>query len=286
MILVTGATGTTGSEVVRQLAAARVPVRAFVRNAAAAAPLQLAGVEIVEGDLDRPESLEPALAGVRALFLLTPGDPRQVERQGRAVEAAQRAGVGHVVKLSALGAHVDASVSLLRWHGQTEREIEESGLAWTHLRPHYFMQNMLGFAGTIATEGRFYAPMRDGKIGIVDTRDIAAVAVGALTAPAHQGKAYDITGPEALGFEELAAHIATATGRAATYVDVPPREAEKAMIAAGMPEWLADTMVGLYGIFGAGHASKITSVVQDVSGRPARTFAQFAREHVQVFRGG
>ena len=285
MILVTGATGTTGSEVVRQLAAARLPVRAFVRNAEKAASLRQAGAEIAVGDLDRPESLEPALDGVSALFLLSPADPRQIEQQGRAVETAKGAGVRHVVKLSALGAHVDAPVSLLRWHGQTEKQIEESGLAWTHLRPHYFMQNTLGFAASIVAEGRFYAPLRDGKIGIVDTRDIAAVAVGALTTAGHEGKAYDITGPEALDFEELAACIAAATGRPVTYVDVPPSTAEKAMIAAGMPDWLADALVGLYGIFGAGHASTITSVVQEVSGRPARTFAQFAREHAQVFRG-
>jgi uncharacterized protein YbjT (DUF2867 family) len=286
MILVTGATGTTGSEVVRQLAAAGVPVRAFVRSEAKAAALHGPGVAIAVGDLDRPQSLEPALEGVRAMFLLTAVDPHLVEHQGRAVEAAQRAGVQHVVKLSALGAHLDSPVSLLRWHGQTERLLEESGLAWTHLRPHFFMQNTLGFAPRIAAEGRFDAPMRDGKIGIVDTRDIAAVAVAVLTKPGHAGKAYDITGPEALSFADLAACIAAATGRPVRYVDVPPSEAEKAMIANGMPEWLADALVGLYGIFGAGHASKITTVVQDVAGKPARTYAQFAREHARAFGGG
>ncbi|MFQ5600100.1 MAG: NAD(P)H-binding protein, partial [Candidatus Krumholzibacteriia bacterium] len=137
MILVTGATGTTGSEVVRQLAASRVPVRAFVRNPDKAAPLRALGVEIVVGDLDRPETLGPALEDVERLFLLSPADPSQVEQQGRAVEMAQRAGVQHIVKMSVLGADPDSPIALGRWHAQTEQHIEKSGLHFTHLRPHY-----------------------------------------------------------------------------------------------------------------------------------------------------
>ncbi len=285
MILVTGATGTTGSAVVRALAAAGVPVRAFVRDAGKAATLRLPGVEIAVGDLDHPETLVPALDGVDHLFLLTPVDPRQVEQQGHAVDAAQRAGVRHVVKLSVLGAGLDASLSLARWHGQTEKQIEQSGMAWTHLRPHYFMQNTLGFAASIAARGAIHAPMRDGRIGLVDTRDIAAVAACVLTRSGHEGKAYDITGPEALSFHDIAARIGEATGRAVTYVDVSPSDAEKFLLAGGMPAWLADTLVGLYGIFAAGHASATTRVIEDVTGRPARTFAQFAAEHARVFAG-
>ncbi len=283
MILVTGATGTTGSEVVRQLAAAGVPVRAFVRDAGKAASLRLPGVEIAVGDLDRPETLVPALDGVDRLFLLTSVDPRQVEQQGHAVDAAQRAGVRHVVKLSVLGAGLDASQSIARWHGQTEKQIEKSGMAWTHLRPHYFMQNTLGFAASIAARGALHAPMRDGRIGLVDTRDIAAVAACVLTRSGHEGKVYDITGPEALSFHDIAARIGEVTGREVAYVDVSPSDAEKWFVAGGMPVWLADALVGFFGIFAAGHASATTRVIEDVTGTPARTFAQFVAEHAHVF---
>lgn len=283
MILVTGATGMTGGELVRQLAAASVPVRAFVRDAAKAAPLRLAGVEVFVGDLRQPETFAAALTGADRLFLLTPAEPHQVEQQGRAVDAAQRAGVRHVVKLSALGAALDSPVSLGRWHAQTERQIEQSGMAWTHLRPHFFMQNTLGFAPSIIATGRFYAPLRDGRIGLVDVRDVAAVAARVLTTAGHEGKAYDITGPEALSFHDLAARIAAAAGRPVTYVDVPPGEAEKTMIAAGMPAWMADALVGLYGIFAAGHASATTQVVEEITGAPARTFTAFVQEHAHVF---
>ncbi len=285
MILVTGATGNIGRELVRRLAAAGVPVRAFVRDAARAEDLRQAGAEILVGDLDHPETLAPALDGVERLFLLTPANPRQVEQQGRTVDAAQRAGVRHVVKLSALGAWLDSPVSLGRWHAQTEKQIEKSGMAWTHLRPHFFMQNTLGFAPSIAAEGKLYAPMREGRVGLVDTRDIAAVAAAVLVGSGHEGKTYDVTGPEALDFHTIAAHIASATGRKVTYMDVPPGEAEKAMVAGGMPAWLADALLGFYGIFAAGHASATTRVVEDVTGNAARTYAQFAREHARVFAG-
>ena len=281
MILVTGATGITGSEVVRQLAATGVPVRAFVRDAGKAA--RLPGVEIAVGDLDRPETLVRALDGVDRLFLLTPVDPRQVEQQGHAVDAAQRAGVHHVVKLSVLGAGLDASQSIARWHGQTEKQIEKSGMAWTHLRPHYFMQNTLGFAPSIAARGALHAPMRDGRIGLVDTRDIAAVAACVLTQSGHEGKVYEITGPEALSFHDIAARIGEVTGRSITYVDVSPSDAEKWFVAGGMPAWLADALVGFFGIFAAGHASTTTRVIEDVTGTPARTFAQFVADHAHVF---
>lgn len=283
MILVTGATGTTGSEVVRQLAAQGSAVRAFVRDPEKAAPLRALGVDVAVGDLNEPETLAPALEGVERLFLLTSADPRQVEQQGQAVVAAQSAGVRHVVKLSALGADLDASISVARWHAHTEKQIEASGLAWTHLRPHYFMQNTLGFAPTIATEGKLCAPMRDGTIGLVDARDVAAVAVTVLTSEEHAGKVYEITGPESLSFHDLASAIGDATGREVTYVDIPPSEAEKSMVAAGTPEWMADALVGLYGILSAGHASVTTQVVPDLTGRPARTFADFAREHAHFF---
>jgi uncharacterized protein YbjT (DUF2867 family) len=283
VILVTGATGTTGSEVACQLAAQGSAVRAFVRDPEKAAPLQALGIDLAVGDLNEPETLSPALEGVERLFLLTSADPRQVEQQGQAVLAAQAAGVRHIVKLSALGADLDASISVARWHAHTEKQIEASGLAWTHLRPHYFMQNLLTFAPTIATEGKLYAPMRDGTIGLVDARDVAAVAVAVLTSDEHAGKVYEITGPESLSFDDLAATIGAATGRQVTYVDIPPSEAEKAMVAAGVPDWMADALVGLYGILSAGHASITTQVVPEVTGQPARTFAAFARENAKLF---
>jgi len=282
-ILITGATGRIGRELVRLLDDAHVPIRVLVRSREAAATLERPGVQPFVGDFDQPETLDAALAGVQKLFLLSPADPRLVDQQGQAVEAAKRAGVQHVVKISALGADPDSPVSLARWHAQAEHHIENSGFTYTHLRPHYFMQNTLAFATTIASESRFYVPMRDGHIGLVDCRDVAAVAARVLTEAGHENRVHEITGAAALSFEHIASEIGTAIGRPVRYVDVRPSEAEKAMIAAGMPGWLAAALIDLYGIFSADHASGTTRVVEELCGKPPRSFRAFAHEHSSQF---
>jgi uncharacterized protein YbjT (DUF2867 family) len=285
MILVTGATGNTGMEVVRLLTRSGARVRALVRNPEKAPTISGGGVETAAGDLEHPESLARALAGIEKVFLLSTGDPRQVELQGNLVTAAKKAGVKHIVKMSALGAALNSPVSLVRWHAQTEAQIEKSGIAFTHLRPHFFMQNMLMFAPSIAKEGAFYAPMKDGRISLVDTRDIAAVAAKALTEKGHEGKGYEITGPEAHSFAQLAEKISAATGRSVRYVDVDPSAAREGMHGMGMHDWLIDGMLGLYAHFAAGKAAAVTDVVPRVTGAPARSFDHFAKEHAHVFKG-
>lgn len=285
MILVTGATGTTGREVLMQLTARGVRVRAFVRNPDRAVALDGPLVEIVRGDLERPETLSPALKGVDAVFLLSSPDPRQAELQGNLVEAAPRAGIRRLVKMSVLGADPASPASLPRWHGETERQIEASGIPYTHLRPNLFMQALLMHAPSVARDGAIYAPVKDGKVSVVDTRDIAAVAVAALTEDGHEAKAYDITGPEALSYADMAARLSSATGKTVTHVDVAPEEARKGMLAAGMPEWLADALLQLYAIFREGRAAAVTNVVAVVAKKRPRTFDEFAREAAAAFGG-
>ena len=285
MILVTGATGNTGMEVVRQLRARGAKVRALVRNPDKAPTIAGGGVEMAPGDLDKPETLGQALKGIEKVFLLSAADERQVELQGNLVHAAKAAGVRHIVKMSALGAALNSPVSFGRWHAQTEAQIEKSGMAFTHLRPHFFMQNTLMFAASIAKDGAFHAPMKEAKISLVDTRDIAAVAAVALTTAGHEGKAYEITGPEALSFSDLASKIGAAAGKSVKYVNVSPDAAHQDMRAMGMHDWMADALVALYVVFAAGQASGVSEIVQRVTGQPGRTFDQFAKEHAHIFKG-
>ncbi|MBI2263651.1 MAG: SDR family oxidoreductase [Armatimonadetes bacterium] len=285
MILVTGATGQTGSEIVRQLSGAGVKVRALVRDLKKAAALRNGNVEIVQGDLDREETLDMALKGIEKVYLLSSADPRQVELHSKMIRAAKRAGVKHMVRHSAMGANPNSPVMLGKWHGMSEKELQESGIPFTHLRPHYYMQNTLMFAQTINTQGVFFAPMKAGKIGLVDIRDIAAVAVKTLMESGHEGRTYEITGPESLSFRDVGGILSEVLGKTVTYVDVAPEEARKGMMAAGLPEWLADALLQLYGAFAEGHGDVTTKVVADVAKKQPISYKQFAKDHSQIFSG-
>jgi uncharacterized protein YbjT (DUF2867 family) len=285
MILITGATGTNGRELVKQLSAAGVPVRALVRDAAKASAIQAPGVDIVEGDLSKPETLPAALAGVERALLLTAWVPNQVELQGNFIEAARKAGVRHLAKFSVLGADPKSSVGILRQHGEVEQRVEASGIPYTLLRPNGFMQNFSAFAATIS-QGALYAPMAEGRVSFVDARDIAAVAVRVLTESGHEGRTHVITGPEALTHGEVAATLSAALGRSVTYVNVSPAQFADSMLSYGAPEWMADGLNELYGAYRAGAAAEVTDTVARVGKKAPISFDQFAREFASVLGAG
>lgn len=287
MILVTGGTGTTGSEIIRRLAEAGAgDVRALVRNPEKAAFIREAGFETVEGDFDRPETLGAALEGVERALLLTAPDPRTVEHQRSFIEAAKRAGTRHVVKFSAIGAGAGGPEGFGKWHGQVEEALKASGLAWTMLQPNFFMQNLLGQARTIAGEGAIYQPVGDARASFVDVRDIAAVAVKALTEDGHEGRSYVITGPEALSYGEVAERLSAAIGKRVDYVSITPEDFRKGALAAGLPEWLVGALEVLNKILAAGEASVVTNVVREVGGKEPIDFDKFARDYAGAFGGG
>ena len=200
MILVTGATGTVGSKVVRRLLTAGERPRAFVRDQDKARERLGEQVEHVLGDLNRPETIEAALAGVDRLFLLTTQSAHQPEWESAVIQAATRAGVGQIVKLSVFRADERSPLQIARQHGQAERALEQSGLAYTIVRPVFFMQNLLA----MLRDGAIYTAAATGRVAMVDARDAAAVAVAALTKDGHLGRTYTLTGPEALSFDDVA----------------------------------------------------------------------------------
>ena len=285
MILVTGATGQVGREVVRQLAAESEPVRALVRDPARASHIRLPGVDVVIGDMGRPETLDPALLGVDRVFLLSPADPEQVTLQGNVVQACKRAGVARIVKISVAGGP-DAATQIGRWHWTTEKQIEASGLGFTMLRPTLYMQQTLSFAPSVATSGSFSAPMGTGEVAMVDARDVAAVAVRVLTEGGHDQKIYDLTGPEALSFDAVADALSEAIGRKVSYVHVPPEYFRKQLLGGGVPRWLVDDMLLLFASFRDGYGAAVSNSVQAVTGSKPRTFRQFARDHAAAFLEG
>jgi uncharacterized protein YbjT (DUF2867 family) len=285
MILITGATGRVGSATLKQLSSRGVSVRALVRTAEKAALVANPQVETVIGDLALPRSLDSALDGITAALLVSPLDPHQVELQGNFIEAAKRAGRVRVVKISGLGTALDSSVCSGRWHAQTEKQLEDSGLPFTHLRPPFFMQNLLRFAPTIRASGEFAGSLNQGKVAMIDVDDIAAVAATALSTDAHAGNAYVLTGPEAISYADVAERLARILGRTITYKDVPIEVMRERLLATGMPEWHVNVQVDFSTALSAGHASAVTNTVEAVTGRPARTLEQFLREHVVQFTG-
>ena len=278
MICITGASGTVSSEVIRQLQSAGAPFRgAYFSNKKAEAAREK-GIETVIIDYERPETLRAGFDGCDTLFLLGPNAPNQLELEGNAVEAAKAAGVRRIVKQSVARAEEESYI-LARVHRQVEKEIESSGLAWTFLRPNSFMQNAVTFMGqTIRAEGAFYSASGEAKVSHVDVRDIASVAVKALTRENHDGRAYSLSGSEALTYDELAGELSKALGRPISHINLSPSDLKGGMLAAGMPEAIADRLLDLERFFREDGASLITDDIKQVTGQEPRRYADYIRE--------
>jgi uncharacterized protein YbjT (DUF2867 family) len=285
MILITGATGNIGAELSKKLSKAGYSARAFVRNRATAQSIALPGIQFISGDFSKPQTFARSLQDVHSLFLLIPSSSEVEEQQCAFVDAAERSGVKHIVKLSQFGADPRSPARFLRCHGAVEEHIITSGIPFTFLRPNLFMQGLFNFAPTIAARGELYAAVGDAKISAVDTRDIAAVALLVLTRPGHEGKIYDITGPEALSFNEMADRLAAAIGKPVKFVDITPDSMKQALLAAGLPAWQADGIVEDFELYRNGEATRVTTTVKDLTGKPAVSFLQFARDFADSFRG-
>jgi uncharacterized protein YbjT (DUF2867 family) len=283
MILITGATGNNGRELVRQLVAAGQHVRALVRDVAKATNLKGPNVELAVGDFDRPATLDAALRGVEKAFLLTPVAEHFVEWQRAFIETAQRAEVKHLVKFSGMGADSGVKVELLRLHNETDNLLRKSGVPFTILQPNSFHQNILSSADTIKTQGAFYWPLKNAAQSTVDIRDVNAIAARVFTSPGHEGNTYVITGPEALTFQQAAEKLSAVLGRDIQYVDVRLSAAADGMRKSGMPEWNVRAVSELLGYFASGAAATVTDTVPRLLGRPAISFEQFVQDHRAAF---
>lgn len=284
MLLLTGATGTIGSELVRLLAEPGTTLRAMVRDHSRAAALTGEGIDVVVGDFADRQSLDRAFEGATRLFLVAPATEDQRTLKRNAVGAAHRAGVEYVVHVSAAGASPDAPTQVGRDHAAVEHALTEAGIAHTNLRPQVFMQNLLAQATAIMRRGEFSGSTGTGRIAMVDARDVARVAARLLVDPAgHEGRSYDITGPRAISNGEIAEVLSALLDRTIRYVDLPSDDLRADLTAAGVPGWLADDLVTLNAINRAGHGRHVSSAVADITGAPARPFAEFAADHRAVF---
>ena len=279
--LVVGASGLVGGEATRLLARAGCAVRALVRSPARAETLP-AQAEIALGDLADPASLDAALDGVDAVLLVSSQAPDQVALQGNLVAAARRAGAPHVVKISGFLTALDGPAASGRWHAETEAAIREAGLPWTFLRPPFFMQNLLRLRPHAVSGGEIALPVPSGRVAMVDARDVAAAAVGALGLAREHGRAHLVTGPEALGFEEVARRLSARLGRTVAFRPTSAHETRRALEEAGAPPWRVELVLAFYEGFESGDGAEVSESVRELTGREPRSFEDFVDDHLEA----
>jgi uncharacterized protein YbjT (DUF2867 family) len=285
MILITGATGTAGGAVLEEMRRSGRSVRAMYRSAKDAASVP-AGVQAAIADFADKNSMNKALKGVQAMFLVCSPIPRLVELENNAIDACVEAGVRHIVLNSALGAG-KYDKSFPSWHYKVEQKLAASPLKYTILRPNGFFQNLVTYSSvTIREQGAFYASQGEARVSLLDVRDVGAAAARALLEPkAHEGKTYELNGPEALSNSEIAQRISRVAGRAVKYVDIPEDAQRKAMQSAGMPEWQVQALLELQQYYASGKCAESAAVLSQVLGRAPLRLDQYLEENKASFRG-
>ena len=278
MILITGVTGRTGKEVAKTIAAKNIPVRAIARDPGKAQDIAALGIEVVQADMQDEASLVGALEGVTKAFLMMANVEAQLDNEKRFIDAAHKASVSHVVKLSSHDAGPDSKTILKRYHGLSEQYIEQSGLDYTFVKPNFFMQYMLMSMPTIEAENKIFLPGGTGKTGPIDLRDVAEVITMALTEEGHVNKSYIITGPEQRSYADLAADFSVVLGREITYVDVPPAAFKEELLGYGENEWVVNAVLEEFQQMASNDGAFVTDTYEELTGRKPRSFKQFLRE--------
>lgn len=283
MIVVTGATGNAGCEVVRALTARGARVRAFVRDPEKARQKLGDEVELAIGDFADLGSVRAAFTAADEVFLSCADDPRRVGWETAAIEAAAAAGVRQVVKLSVTTAEPGSPVAFWDWHGQVEQHLRASGIGWVILRSSWYMSNLLAVASQVAAEGRLYAPAGSACIAMIDPRDVGAAAAAVLSSTGHDRQTYLLTGPDAITYAQVAAELSAATASSVEFIDLPDEAARQAMTGGGMPEFVAEQIVKTFARLRQGAGAQVTATVEAITGSAPRDFASFAREHARLF---
>lgn len=285
MILVTGATGSVGREVVKQLREAGHKFRALVRAREGAAKLALSPAETAIGDFTDAASLTTAMKGVAAVYLSCRGGPDQPALEWAVAQAARAAGARKVVKLSAMAASDMSSTHAKRLNGMAERRVMETGLPYTMLRPTNFMQNFINYnVAGLAKSRTLRHAVGDARIAFIDTRDIAAVAIAALTEAGHEGRAYDLSGPEALSYHDVATKLSKAAGLEFRYEPVSDAELVRLLVAAGSSPAAARGSLSLQQYYREVGTGPVNGWTEVITGKPSRTLDAFFAEHAALFK--
>ncbi|MBE9108160.1 SDR family oxidoreductase [Nodosilinea sp. LEGE 07298] len=282
MIFVTGATGRVGGKLVESLLRSGKRVKVLVRNPQKATIYQALGVSVFLGDLNQSDRLEEALWGCDRLFSIPPNTMNQAEQEIQLYQAAKRAEIRHVVKLSTVKSDPESPCQFFKQHAIAEQYLKQSGIKFTILQTNSFMQNFLWFAHEMKTKGTLALPMRDAKTVPIDIRDVVRVGSAILTEEGHEGKTYNLTGSELLSLQEIAEKLSIVANQKITYIDASPLDFKQTLIRLGVPEWFAEAVTTSWQIASKGRPT-LTDTVTKVGREQPITFNEFAWDYKAIF---
>ena len=283
MILITGATGKTGSAAVQELSNRNIPFRVLIRNEDKLNQITDIGGEVVIGAIEDDAALNQAMEGVQKALVLLPNSEQQLFLEKKVVDAALEANVQHIVKMSSMEAVPEATSPIPKLHMQSENYIKNSGMNWTMIKPNFFMQNLLGSGKTIVEQNKFFLPMGEGKAGMIHTKDVGTVIAKVLSEDGHEGQNYEVTGPEILSFHDVAEIFSKVLGKKVDYINVPIDEYKKTLSQFLTNQWHLDSVIDLFKDIAEGGIEDKTDTFEDLIGKSPCSLEQFIQEYSFVF---
>ena len=284
MILITGATGKTGSATAKSLGEKGERFRALIRNEEKKEGLESLGGEVVIGSIENTEVVNQSMQGVKTVLVLLPNSESQLALEKQLVDSAKQAGVERIVKMSSIEATPDATSPIPKLHLESEEYIKQSGLAWTMIKPNFYMQNLLASAGTIKEQGKIFLPMGEGKTGMIDTTDVGTVIAKVLSEDGHESMNHEITGPEILSFYEVAEIFSKALGKQVDYVDVPMDAYKETLGQFLTNQWHLDAVIDLFKGIAEGGIEDKTNTFNELTGETPKSLSQFLAENSFIFK--
>ena len=284
MILITGATGKTGSATAKSLGEKGETFRALIRNEEKKEGLESLGGEVVIGSIENTEVVNQSMQGVKTLLVLLPNSESQLALEKQLVDSAKQAGVERIVKMSSIEATPDATSPIPKLHLESEEYIKQSGLAWTMIKPNFYMQNLLASAGTIKDQGKIFLPMGEGKTGMIDTTDVGKVLAKVLSEDGHESMNHEITGPEILSFYEVAEIFSQVLGKQVDYVDVPMDAYKETLGQFLTNQWHLDAVIDLFKGIAEGGIEDKTDTFNELMGETPKSLSQFLAENSFIFK--
>ena len=284
MILLTGATGKTGSATAKALNEKGITFRALIRNEEKRGDIESLGGEVVIGSIENKEAVDQSMIDVETALILLPNSENQLSLEKQLVDSAKQAGTKRVVKMSSIEATPDATSPIPKLHLESEEYIKQSGLSWTMIKPNFYMQNLLASAGTIKDQGKIFLPMGEGKTGMIDTTDVGKVLAKVLSEDGHESMNHEITGPEILSFNEVAEIFSKGLDKQVDYVDVPLAAYKETLGQFLTNQWHLDAVIDLFKGIADGGIEEKTDTYSELMGESPKSLSEFISENSFIFK--